>query len=444
MKKIAKLCIPLFLMAICATLPAQKEWTLEDCIKYALDKNIQIKRQELQAEISKENYNQSKFQRLPNLYANLNHVLEAGKVSTVENKWFNQSIQEGNMSVESDLNLFNGFQQRNTIEQNEFNLMRNLKELDVVKNEITLNVATAYLQILLDDELLEVAKNQFNIIQLQVDKTKKLVEVGNKAKGDLYDMLAQAATEKVNLTNKANNLKISYLTLSQLLELDSIGNFKIKRPEILSVENTNALRTVDSVYFDAEKNMPEIKRAEYNLKSYEKGVSIAKGALSPQVSLSGILYSWYDNQSLNGANNFSYLDESKNNLKKELSLSIYIPIFNRLLTKKNISVARINKIDAEYNLEQTKKTLYKQIQQADADASAALSTYNSATESVISNEESFKYTQQKYEVGLVNSVDYNIAKNKLIQANSDQLRAKYDYIFKTKILDFYSGKSILL
>jgi outer membrane protein len=441
MKKIIKLCIPLFLITISTSIFAQKEWTMEDCIKYALDKNIQIKRSELQTEVSTANYNQSMFQTLPNLNANWNHQLASGKFLNNLNQYVDLKLQQqGSFSVQSNLNLFNGFQQLNTIKQNEFNMMRSLKDLDVAKNNVTLNVATVYLQILFNEELLEIAKNQYNVIQLQVNKTKMLVDVGNKAKGDLYDMQAQAATEKVNVTNAENNLKISYLTLTQLLELDSVGNFKIKKPEIVSVDNVNALRPVDSVFYDAKINMPEIKSAEYNLKSFEKGVSIAKGQLSPLLSLNGTLYSNYSST----VPKYTYLYQTKNNINRELSINLYIPIFNRFLTKRNISVARIYQVDAEYNLELTKKVLYKQIQQADADASAALATYYSATESVVSNEESFKYMQQKYDVGLVNSVDYNIAKNKLIQAKSDQLRAKYDYIFKTKVLDFYSGKSILL
>jgi outer membrane protein len=436
-----KLFIGLLLTVACSSfVSAQKEWSLEECITYALDKNIQIKRQELVSDIRNEQLKQSYFQVLPNLNSGWSHNYKFGKSeNTSTHSWVNNNFQNGSMYVSSELVLFNGLQNLNTIKQYRLNMLKSMEDLNKARNDVSLYVATAYLDILFNMELLEIAKAQLVVTNLQVDKTQKMVDVGNKAKGDLLQIQAQAANENYAVVNAENNLHTSLITLAQLLEIDSVNTFVIRKPDIIGIEAANVLLTVDSIYGDAVVNLPQIKSAEYNLGSYQKGVNLAYGQLSPYVSLSGSVSSWY-----NETDPDNYSKQIDNNLAKQLSFGVTIPIFNRMTVKRNISVAKLQVRDAEYNLFQEKKTLYKEIQQAHAAALAALAQYNSATEAVASNEESFKYTQQKYDVGLENIVNYNLAKNNLIKAKSDQLQAKYNYIFKTKILDFYRGKQITL
>ncbi len=264
---------------------------------------------------------------------------------------------------------------------------------------------------------------------------------------------------------------MAYLELTQLLDLDSVINFDVVIPEDLLLDTTYILKSVMTIYNEALNNLPQIKSAEYSLMSREKSLAVQIGRRSPQLYLQGNYYTGYSstgarldlnspydmtigylngdvNQPVTlpvyGTEDYPYFDQIKDNAYKSISVGLNIPIFNQNQVNRDISNARISVIDSKYALEQSKQILFKEIQQAHADAIAALEKYKSSTEAVKSNVEAFNYTQQKLDVGLVSSVDYNIAKNDLLKAQSDLLQAKYEYIFKTKILDFYSGKPITL
>lgn len=448
MKKIFLFSLAMFMLKI-GTGYAQKVWNLEECINYAYQNNLQIKRQKLAAKVTEVDLQRSKFAMLPNLNANFGHNFSSGRnLNTETYTWENRSQQDGSLGAGSNLSILNGLQNYNTIKENKYNLLRDLADVDKIKNDITLYIATSYLQILFSYELLELAQNQRDVTLQQVDRVSKMVAVGNKAKGDLLEIKAQLANDDLNVTNAENNLNIAYVDLIQLLELelDSIGSFRIERPVIPQID-TAEIEPVNELYTEALNQMPQIKSAEYNLKGREKALSVSKGARFPELSLSGYYYSRYNNTATNPLNpdeTYRYIDQLKDNQYRQLSIGLSIPIFNRRQVESSITKSKIAVQDAEYNLEQTRKNLYKDIQQAYSDAIAALEKFKSSTQAVVSNKESFNYTQQKFEVGLVNSVDYNIAKNDLLKANSNLLQAKYEYIFKIKILDFYLGRKIVL
>ena len=448
MKKILFALIPLMIFCI-NNVQAQKVWTLEECINYAHQNNLQIKRQELQADVSKVNYEQSKFELLPNLNARYNHNLSSGRsLNTETYTWENTQQQDGSVGVGSDLTLFSGLQNYNTIQRNKFDLKRDLANVEKIKNDITLTIATYYLQVLFDYELLDLAKNQRDVTLQQSERISKLVEVGNKAKGDLLEINAQLANENLNVTNSENNLKISYLDLIQLLELelDSIGSFIIDRP-VLPDLVAEEIPGVNEIYFESLNVLPQVKSADFNLTGRQKALNISKGARFPDLSLSGYYYTRYNNQvkdPVNPQETYNYIDQMKDNQYRQISFGLSIPIFNRRQVESGISKSKIAVKNAEYELEQTKKDLYKDVQQAHSDAIAAFEKYQASIKAVESNTESFNYTQQKYEVGLVNSVDFNISKNDLLKAKSNLIQAKYEYIFKLKILDFYLGRKITI
>ncbi len=423
---------------------AQNNWTLEQCINYALQNNIQIKRQELQTESTKKDYTQSKIDLLPNLNAGFQHQIGKGSVAT-QNYSYASSVKQGSMGLQGSVTLFNGLQKLNTIQRDKYSFLAAESDLEKAKNDISLSIASAYLQILFDKELLLVAQEQLNITKLQVERTQKLVDVGNLAQGELLRIQAQAANEKSNVTSAKNNLDISYLNITQLLDLDSVGNFEIVVPENLKPENYTSPSVTD-IYQDALNNMPQIKSAEYNVEKSVKSLAISKGMLSPEISLSGSISSRYTvGQTYpNTALDYSIDNQLKDNQYKIITFQLNIPIFNRWSTATNIQKSRIALNDAQYLFDLTKQALYKEIQQAYADAMAALQNYNSAQEAVASNKEAFSYTEKKFNVGLVNSLEYNQSKNDLAKAQSDLLRAKYQYIFQVKILDFYRGATIKL
>jgi outer membrane protein len=332
--------------------------------------------------------------------------------------------------------------------QNHFNLLARLEDVEDLKNNITILIGGAYLQILLNTELLKIAEDQLAITRQQVQKNERLVEVGNLSRGDLYEIQAQEAREAANVVAARNDLEISYLNLAQYMDLDTneIKQFSIVIPE-LAITDASDLRSVDSVYSDALKVMPMVKSAEYNLLGFEKGLSAARGDRYPSLSARYLYYTLYSEISVSPEDPtapYRWQQQLQDKGYQQLSFSLNIPLFNGFNAQNRISHAKVSMLDAKVNLEQTKQTMYKSIQQAYADAQAALEYYNANLEAVRSTEESFNYTQQKFNVGMVSSVDYNLAKNNLTKAQSDLLQAKFQYIFYTKILDFWAGKPIRL
>ena len=464
------ICISLFKIST-----AQKVWTLEDCINYAIENNITIKRQELTAESAEKTHFQSKMELLPNLNTNGSHYYNSGKAINYETySYVNESFQGGNVSLRSEINVFNGLQNYNTIKKSKYDLLAQLENVEKAKNDITLNVSTAYLQILLNKELKDNAKQQLDVTLEQIEKTKKLVEIGNAAKGDLLQIEAQAASEKAVLTNTENNLKISYLDLTQLLNIEESESFEILFPELPDITLANEITGVQNIFNEAIEILPEIKSAEFLLKSSEKNLAISKGAVSPTITIGyeySSRYSEITNRQIGMetllsteptgvteggeniynymtrriyANDYPYLDQINDNNSQAVYVALRIPIFNNWRTVNAISQARITLSDSRLNLDLQKQNLYKSIQQARTQALAAMDRYKANLEAVESIEEAFRYTEQKYEVGLVDILEYKTAKNNLNIAKSDLAQAKYEYIFRTKILEFYQGKQISL
>jgi len=351
-----------------------------------------------------------------------------------------------------------------------------LQDVEKTKNDIALNITAAFLQILFNEELLAVAQKQLEITNMQVERTKKLVEAGSLAKGSLLEIQAQQASEELQVVNMENQIDISFLTLTQLLELESTENFEIENPNLPDVDESVSLSKVSSIYQQGVSSLPQIKSAEFQLLSSEKALAISKAMYYPSLSLNASIYSGYSNNVQKSIfftslvesqlightaggeevwseeyssisqtyESYPFSDQVKDNAYKSLGFNLSIPIFNNWQVQTAVKNSKIALLNAEYNLELQKNVLYKEIQVAHTDAIAAQKKFISTKKAVTSIEESFRYTQQKFDVGLVNSVDYNVAKNQLSQTQSELLQSKYDYIFKTKILDFYNGKPIVL
>jgi outer membrane protein len=454
MKQSKKLILlfPILLMTFFASINAQNVWSLERCILYAFDNNINIKQQMLNTHYYQNLLNQSKVELAPNLNAGVNHGFSFGRAldqTTYEFKE-NQTIMSDNVNLSSSVSLFNGLQQLNTIQQNEFNLLASLQDLEKLKNDISLLLASAYLQILFNKELLQVAINQHDLTLQQVERTSKLVDAGSLARGSLLEIQAQAASEELNVIEAQNRLDISYLDLTQMLDLDSVGNFEIEVPEFGDVAREPLMLTVGSVYRDALETLPQVQGAEYRLKSAHEGLSIAHGSRSPSLFLSAQWGTGFSdarqriNLNTGQWEDVPFWNQMNGNQSTTISMGLRVPIFNRWTVNTSISNARINVMSSELSLETTKMDLYKSIQQAYADAIAARKKYMATEEALKSMEESFKYTEEKFEVGLVNTVDYNAEKNRLTATQSNLLQAKYDYIFKMKVLDFYRGNPVRL
>ncbi len=439
MKKILFLIAALAFLSVPGAFSQSKIWSLEDCIMYAIDNNIQIKQQAIQTEIQKNSLDLAKLSLLPTLGANINHDYTFGRaLNFLEYKYVNHNVLYDNFSLGGNLTIFAGLVNYNTIMKNKYDLSASKEDLQNIKDNMSLNVALAYLQILLNKELLIATTNQLQITRQQIEKTKKLVDAGSVARGNLLQIEAQAAQEEVQMINMKNQLDISYLTLTQLLELKSPEGFEILMPQI-SVDTSSSISgTVDEVFAIASQNRPEIKSARLRLESSKYDLKIARGGRSPRLTSSHSFGSRYS-KVFNDTNNVSFSEQIKNYKNLGLGFTLSVPILNGWQVNKNISNSRLGIENSQYALEAAKKQLYKSIQQAYADALASLKKYAATMKAVASSEESFRYTEQKFNVGMVTPVDYNTAKTQLLNAQSDMSQAKYDYIFKTKVLDFYKG-----
>jgi outer membrane protein len=435
----------------------QKVWTLDECIFYAIDNNIQIKQQDLQTQYQKNALDLSKFKLLPTLNGSGSQNYSWGRSldQTTYRYTEDQRVISNNFYVGGSMNLFNGLQNYNSIKKYEYELLAGEQDLQNIKENISLTVALNYLQILLNKELVVATNDQVQITLQQIEKTRKLVDAGSSARGNLLQIEAQAAQEELQLINIQNQLDISYLDLTQLLELKSPEGFEVVVPPITIDTNAVIGETIDQIFEIAMGSRPSVKSPELMLAASEYDLKIAKGARSPRITMNHSVTTGYSDvrQKILGVDpnsmeiiygDYPFNEQFKDNRSWGLGFTLAVPILNGWQVNKNIDNSRLSIENNKYALEGAKKQLYKNIQQAYADASAALKKYTASMKAVTSMEESFRYTEQKFNVGLVTPVDYNASKSQLLRAQSDLAQSKYEYIFKTKVLDFYRGKPLSL
>ncbi len=422
----------------------QTSWSLEECIKYAIDNNIQIKQQSVQTKVQENALDLAKLKLLPSLNGQASFGYSFGRALDQNTyQFYNQTLQTDYFYLGGSTPVFSGLQNYNSIKKNQYLVLASQQDLQNISDNVALNVALAYLQILLNKELVTANQNQVDISRQQIEKTRKLVDAGSVARGNLLQIEAQEAQEELALINTRNQLETSYLTLTQLLELNTPEGFEIVVPQLSVDTNSVVSGNINDIYQVALNNRPEIKSSELRLTASQYDLKIARGARSPQFSIShnfNTRYTYIPNQV--GIQPFR--DQIKNNQSSGIGLSMNIPILNGWQVNKNIANSKLNVESSQYALDGTKKQLYKNIQQAYTDAKAALKKYAASIKAVASAEESFRYTEQKFDLGLVAPVDYNAAKTQLLNAQSDLSQAKYEFIFKTKVLDFYKGMPLNL
>ena len=452
MKRNLLIIVALSLLLEPVLLSQQKVWSLEECIRHAIDNNIQIKQQVLQTENQKNTLDLSKLKLLPTLNGQVSHNYSFNRsLNQTTYQYVNQNALNDQFYLGGSLNLFSGLQNYNTIKKNSYELQASEQDLQNIKDNIALNVALGYLQILLNKELVTAADEQLKITLQQIEKTKKLVDAGSSARGNLLLIQSQAAQEEVQLITYQNQLDISYLTLTQLLELQTPTGFEVVAPQISIDTNAVITGNIDEIFAVAKGTRPEVKSSELKLSASESDLKIAKGGRSPQLVMNHSFMTMYSNVnkkiiSLSPLTygGYPFADQLNDNKNFGIGFSLNIPILNGWQVNKSIANSKIAIENSQYVLEGTKKQLYKNIQQAYTDAVAALKKYSASMKAVISTEESFRYSEQKFNVGLVTPVDYNAAKTQLLKAQSDLAQAKYEFIFKTKVLDFYKGIPITL
>ncbi len=420
----------------------QQPWTLTGCIEYAFQNNIRLKQQALGVDVAKNNLAQSKLNLLPSVNSGLSESFRFGRsVDPLTYQFTTDNSIGASAYLSSGMDLFKGLENWNTIQRNRIDLQKNLTDLDKAKNDLALNIARFYLQILFNEELHDITIQQLNITTQQVNRTRIMVEAGSLPKGNLLEIQAQLANEELNEVNSRNQLTMSYLDLAQLLDLKNPEAFKVQRPTFESFKVQDNLGSVDEVYQSALLTLPQIKSAKLDLQSMEKSLLIARGRQSPSLSMNSSYGTGYSNLRLDLLTHqpMPMRDQLNNNSQVSLGFSLNVPIFNGWSTRTGIKNARISVLSGQYQVDLANNQLLKEIQQAFADATASLEKFKATNKSVSALEEAFRYAEQKFNVGLLTSLDYNVAKNNLTKARSELLQAKYNYIFNTRILDFYRG-----
>lgn len=425
-------------VTLTAGVSAQQKWTLQQCIEQGLKQNISLK----QAELSKENQTisleRAKNQRLPDLSANLSQSLNFGQSEVSRGVYKSQNSQSYSGSISSSLTLYNGSRIRNTIEVQKINLLASLEELKKAKESMSVSIASAYLQVLYNKELLQVAKEQEKLTQLQLDRYINMANLGKIPEGQVSEIRAQLANDKLNTTQANNTLRLSLLDLSQLIELQKWTDFDVVVPTI----DIDALRLTvtpaEEIFTYAQANKPVVIASELKLKGSEVELKVAKGGYYPSVSLRAD----YGDRYYNPGGTLS--NQLKGNSGASVGIGVNIPIFNRYDTRNSVRSAEISIKNAELEVENAKKTLYKEIQQAWFNATNALEKFNASKEAVTQSEIASKFAEEKFNSGKASAYEYYEARMKLVSATSNLLQAKYNYVFTVKILDFYKGEELAL
>jgi outer membrane protein len=424
---------------------AQNVWSLQKCIDYAIENNIQIKQQQLNTQFYENQVSQAKSNRLPNFNVQFGNDNSFGRSLTYDNTYKNVNSSSLTGGASTSFTIFDGFQLTKTIEKQEFDFQATLKDLEKAKDDMMLGIAGMYLQILFDEELVQIDEAQIEVTKQQINRTKQLVEAGSLAKGAQLEIEAQLAREELTLVNDKNTLQLAYLSLYQMLELPIAESFTIEKPVLPEIKANISMANSIDVFNNALNVRPEIQAAQLRVKSAETDLEIAKGNYYPNLTFNANYFNLYNNKytDITGAD-IAFGDQLKNNGRSSLGLTLGIPVFNRFQVRNSVTNAELQIQDYQYRLQTASNTLRKEIEQAYTNALASLNRYISTQKAVISMQEAFRYVEEKFNVGMVNSVDYNLQKNQLTSAQSQLLQSKYEYIFRTKILDFYNGIPIEL
>jgi outer membrane protein len=449
--------------------------TLQECVKIGLENNLKVKRSEYNVESYQINLLQSKMAFLPNLNLGGAYGKNYGRaLNPVENNYVNRNSNTINVQATSSVTLFNGLRIQNTFRQSQRDYSASSMDLAKAKNDVILSIVTNYVTVILNRELYENALFQLNSSNQQLERIKKQVAAGALPLSNQFTQEAQVATNEVNLINQENALNLSLLQLKQSMQVPASTAIEPVIPD-LQLEDTALPLTPADVYQLALVNMPEVKSAVLKVESAELALRAAQGSLYPRLSLSGSAQSNYSSisdgpRSVAGstfdsrqigyvqstgepvltdiphpvqiADSYGERAQLKDNLFKGISLQLSIPVFNGLQTRTNVQRALVSKRLADITVQETENTLRQSIESSYNDALAAAKTYSSSLKSVKAQEEAYRMNKQRFELGALSFVEYHVSENDLFRAKSDLTRAKYNFIFRKKILDFYQGKQI--
>lgn len=473
----------LLLFSVSAMAQVGKVFTLRQCLDVALENNLTMKQNRVAVAGNNVQLQQASMGRLPSLNANGSQSINFGRsVNPYDNTVVaDQRVNSNNLGLSASVNVFSGFQVRNTVEQRRLTLKASEEDVNTTKNNVVLGVVDAFANVLSNKALLSSAKLQLEATKAQLEKTRILVESGRLPQTSYLDLMAQSATEETNVVLAENNLDLARLALSQWMQIDVAQIEDISEPGIIINESEEV--PAARIYQIAESNQPQIKAAQLRVYSAEKGIAVAKGGFYPNITFQAGIFTNYsslaqrfvpgkvlDTPLLIPIDNFqvttedgtvipitinqiqrsapgtvkdlSFSEQFDNNLRKGISFNVTIPIFNGFQSRYSVETARINKLSAQIQLDQQKNNLRQTIESAAANEKAAKNRLRAVENQIKALEESYRSAEQRFTLGTMSSFDFIQSKNNLIRAQNDRTRFKYDYFIRRALLDFYLGKEL--
>ena len=430
--------LPFYLFTFLPLGAQPKQWTLRQCTEYAVSHNLQIKQRDNQRRQQELQLSTARNSRLPNLDASVGENISFGRGLTAQNTYTNTNTSSTSFSLGTSVPLFTGFQIPNTIRLNELNLEAATQDLEKAKNDIRIQVAQAYVQILYDMEISDVARRQIAIDSLQVYRLQTMLDNGKVSAAELSQQQATLAQSQLTATQADNQLQLDILTLTQLLELPSPDGFSVVRPDLDGLVCRDLVAVSPAaIYAEAITARPEVAAEQLRLQGTENNIKIAEAGYYPQLSFSAGLGSNYYKTSGYDADGF--FKQLKNNFSQYVGLNLSIPIFNRFQTRNSVRTARIEQETQQLQLDNVKKQLYKEIQQVYYNATAAQQKWKSSRQAASAAQDAFTLMQAKYENGKANITEFNEAKNNYMKSESDLVQAQYEYLYQNALLNFYRG-----
>ncbi len=450
--------------------------TLQEAIDFALKNNLSIKQNSLQVEQGLNTLEQSKWARYPNLNGGTNlNVFTGRNINPFTNGIVTNTVGSNGFGLNAGVTLFDGYQTRNGIALNQLNLEASRLDLQAMKNQITLNIVVGYLNVLSQQDLLAVAQRQMEVTQTQLERTQKLVNAGSLPETNLFDIKAQLANDEVSVVNAENAIISAKLTLKQLMNAAADRVIEVVRVEVPNPSIQPYPTSSAQVYEIAQSFLADVQAADMRVKASQKSIDIAKGLKMPVISASAALNTNYTTVAENvnvtqriveteagyvnvagtrypvfafvptsstTTEKINYFRQLTGNANNSIGLSLRVPIFNGYNTKFRLTAAQINQKQSEIQAENVRLRLRQDIDQAYVNLTNSAKRYSALGNQVRALEESFRAAESRFNVGSLNALDYSISKTNLDRARINQIQAKYDYIFRIKILDFYQNKPL--
>jgi outer membrane protein len=418
---------------LASVVSAQQQLTLEQCIAIALENNRNVKQQELNKQNREIAYNQARADLLPNLNASAGQNFVFGRSIGLDNTYQNTNSSQTSFSLGSDITLFDGLRMKHNIDARRADVNASQADLDKIRDDIVISVSTAFLQVLLNKELLQISEDQIELTNANIAQRSELIKNGKMAEGEIYELEAQKAKEELNRVQAESNLKLALLDLAQIMEIENVSDLDITAPPAEKLIGESILLSSDVVYQNALINRPEISGANFRLESAQKEVLMSKAQLYPTLSFGANVGTGYYHMS--NRTNDSFSSQMRNNMSNSVGFSLRIPIFNRFQVRNSIRTAQIAVENNRLEMDKTKLDLRKRIEQAYYNALGANSRWEAAKKSEIAGREAYRFAEQKFENGRANSYELFQAKNNLTQVLGEMAQAKYEYAFRLKILE---------